>query len=125
MMQKTTATTIDSYIKTFPASIQSKLQEIYDTIKKSAPNAIWIIKYNMPTFVWNKNIIHFAACKKHIGLYPGPGAVVHFHKELAIYKTSKGAVQFPLNKPLPLKLIAEITAYGVQEDLRRSIKKQK
>ncbi len=125
MMQKTTATTIDNYIKTFPSPIQSKLQQVYDTIKKAAPNAIQAIKYSMPTFVWNKNIIHFAGCQKHIWLYPGPGAILHFYKDLAIYKPSKWAIQFPLDKPLPLKLIAQITTYGVQEDLRHSIKKQR
>lgn len=125
MMQKTTVTTIDSYIKTFPAPIQSKLQQVYDTIKKAAPNAIQAIKYSMPIFVWNKNLIHFAGCQKHIWLYPGPGAILHFHKELVIYKTSKGAIQFPLDKKLPLDLIAQITSYRVQEDLRHGIRKQK
>jgi len=125
MMQKTTATTISAYIKTFPNIIQSKLQEIYQTIEKAAPHATQTIKYSMPTFVWNKNIIHFAWCQKHIGFYPGPAAVLHFHKELVSYKTSKWAIQFPLDKPLPLELIAQITAYSVIQDaIKAKSKKQ-
>ena len=69
------------------------------------------ISWRMPTYWRKQNIIHFAAFKKHIGLYPGDKAVEHFSEKLTGYKTSKGAVQFPFNKPLPLQLIAEIAKW--------------
>ena len=116
---------IPAYIASFPSEIQTKLQQIYQAIKKAAPQTTEAIKYGMPTFVANKNLVHFAWCQKHIGFYPAPSAVSHFHKELAIYKTSKGAVQFPLNKPLPLQLIAEMTHYRVLEDAMKAKTKKK
>src|SRR5690606_38723786 len=71
------------------------------------------ISYGMPTFYYNGNLIHFAMHKNHLGLYPGTGAINHFKDQLQAYKTSKGTVQFPLNQPLPEKLIAGIIAYNV------------
>ena len=72
----------------------------------------------MPTFYLNGNLVHFAAYQKHIGFYPAPSAIVAFQDALRGYKTSKGAVQFPIDKPLPLDLITRIVAFRIEENLR-------
>lgn len=103
--------TIDEYILSEPENIQPFLHQVRDNLRNALPEAKEKISWSMPTY-WNKhNIIHFAANKNHIGLYPGPEAIVHFAPRLKEYKTSKGAVQFPYNKPLPLELITEIAKW--------------
>lgn len=103
--------TIDAYIAAQPESIQPFLHKVRDTIRAALPEAQERISWRMPTY-WNKhNIIHFAAFKKHIGLYPGPKAIENFADRLTAYKTSKGAVQLPYSEPLPLELIAEIARW--------------
>lgn len=104
-------TSIDAYIATQPESVQPLLNQVRDTIRAVLPEAEERISWSMPTFWKKQNIIHFAAFKNHIGLYPGAEAMVHFADRLTEYKTSKGAVQFPFSKPLPLPLIAEITKW--------------
>lgn len=116
-MNPTTPKTIDEYIATFPKEVQQHLHQIRDVIKKTAPQAAEKIGYGMPTFTLNGNLIHFAAYKKHIGLYPAPRALEEFKAELSGYKGSKGAVQFPLDQPMPLALIERITKYRVQKNL--------
>lgn len=103
--------TIDAYIAAQTESVQSFLNQVRDTIRAVLPDAQERISWSMPTY-WNKhNIIHFAAFKKHIGIYPGPKAIETFADRLTDYKTSKGAVQLPYNKPLPLELIADIAKW--------------
>lgn len=103
--------TIEAYIAAQPESVQSLLSQVRDTIRAVLPDAQERISWSMPTY-WNKhNIIHFAAFKKHIGIYPGPKAIENFADRLTEYKTSKGAVQLPYNKPLPLDLIADIAKW--------------
>ena len=103
--------TIDAYIAAQPESVQPFLNQVRDTIRAVLPDAQERISWSMPTY-WNKhNIIHFAAFKKHIGLYPGPKAIENFADRLKEYKTSKGAVQLPYSKPLPLDLIADIVIW--------------
>ncbi len=103
--------TIDQYIALQPENIQPFLQQVRDTIRAVLPDAQERISWSMPTF-WNKhNIIHFAAFKKHLGIYPGAEAMIHFADRFKGYKTSKGAVQFPYEKPLPLLLIAEMAKW--------------
>jgi uncharacterized protein YdhG (YjbR/CyaY superfamily) len=110
---------IDEYIKTFPADIQSKLQEIRNLTKKLAPTAVETISYGMPTFKLNgKNLIHFAGYKTHIGFYPTPSALVAFEKELSVYKTSKGTAQFKLDEDLPIKLIEKMILYRIKENIK-------
>jgi len=108
---------IDQYIRGFPEEIQALLEEVRITIRKAAPGATETIKYAMPTFVLNGNLVHFAAFKNHIGFYPVPSGIDAFKKELSVYKGAKGSVQFPLDKPLPLDLITKIVNFRVQENL--------
>lgn len=87
------------------------MRQINQTIKSAIPDAMEKISWSMPTY-WKKyNLIQFAAFKKHIGVYPGPDAVAAFADRLKEYKTSKGAIQFPYDKPLPLGLIGEIAVW--------------
>lgn len=107
-----TPKTIDEYIALQPENVQPFLNDVRNTIRAVLPEDVQErISWSMPTY-WNKhNIIHFAGFKKHIGIYPGEEAMVHFSDRFTEYKTSKGAVQFPHNKPIPLELIAEIAKW--------------
>ena len=103
--------TIDSYITGQPDSVRPLLHQVRDAIRTVLPDAEERISWSMPTFWKKHNIIHFAAFKNHIGLYPGVEAMEHFADRLKEYKTSKGAVQFQYSKPIPLELIAEIAKW--------------
>ena len=116
-------TPIDTYIASFPEDVQKLLEQMRATIKKAAPDAVEKISYAMPTFFLKKNLVHFAGYKNHIGFYPAPSGITAFKKELSIYKNAKGSVQFPLEEPLPLVLIAKIVKYRVKENLESSKKK--
>ena len=109
-------TTIDQYITAYPAEVQDILQKVRKTIAKAAPEATEKIGYGIPTFVFHGNLVHFAAYAHHIGFYPGSGAIEIFQNELTQYKTSRGAIQFPLAKPIPYDLIQKITSYRYQEN---------
>ena len=111
---------IDEYIATFPQDIQNILQELRATIKAAAPDSEEKISYQMPTFFMNGNLVHFAAFKKHIGFYPTPSGIEAFQKELSAYEGAKGSVQFPLDKPMPLKLITRIVKFRVAENLKKA-----
>ncbi len=108
---------IDAYISTFPSNVQDLLNQMRQTIAQAAPQAVEKMSYGMPTFFLRKNLVHFAAAKNHIGFYPAPSGVQAFKDDLAQYKTSKGAIQFPLDKPLPKELIARIVAFRVKENI--------
>lgn len=103
--------TIDEYISSQPEEIQQSLMEVRNAIRGAIPEAQERISWSMPTYWKGHNIIQFAGFKKHIGLYPGPEAVEVFSEKLKEYKTSKGTIQFPHNKPLPLELIGEIAKW--------------
>ncbi len=107
---------IDEYIPGFPVDIQIILRQIRETIHKAAPNAEEVISYNMPAFKQNGVLVYFAAFKNHIGFFPTSSPIVVFKKELTGYKTSKGTIQFPLDKPMPLSLIKKIVKYRVKEN---------
>ena len=107
---------IDLYISGFPESIQTTLEAIRKTIRQAAPEAQEAIKYGIPTFVFHGNLVHFAANKKHIGFYPAPSGIEAFKTELSAYKGAKGSVQFPIDKPIPLLLIAKIVNFRVLEN---------
>jgi uncharacterized protein YdhG (YjbR/CyaY superfamily) len=108
MMSKKDYKTIDEYIVMFPKEIQPKLQEIRRVIKQAAPNSQEVISYRMPAFKQNGTLVWFAAFKHHIGFYPTSSAIIAFKEKLAKYKTSKGAIQFPIDQPIPLELIKEM-----------------
>lgn len=114
--------TIDEYILGFPEDIQRLLQEIREVIKQAAPGAEETIKYAIPTFTLNGNLVHFAAFKNHIGLYPAPGGIEAFKTELSAYKGAKGSIQFPLDKPMPLDLISRIVQFRVKENSEKKVR---
>lgn len=103
--------TIDSYIEAQPESVRPLLHQVRDTLRATLPDAEERISWRMPTYWKKHNIIHFAAFKNHIGLYPGDKAVAHFADRLTEFGTSKGAIQFQHGKPMPLGLIAEIAEW--------------
>lgn len=116
-------TTIDEYIASFPEETQKILQQLREDLQKMVPEAKQKISYAIPTFTLNGNLIHFAGYKNHIGLYPGGKAVEVLADDLNDYKTSKGTVQFPIDKPLPMDLIEKIVAFCVAQNLAKAKKK--
>jgi uncharacterized protein YdhG (YjbR/CyaY superfamily) len=111
--------TMDTYIAEFPENVRELLEELRRVIRESAPQAEETIRYGIPTFRLNGNLVHFAAFKKHIGFYPTPSGISAFSEELSPYKHSQGAVQFPLDKPVPYDLVRKIVHYRVKENLER------
>lgn len=111
---------IDEYIAGFPNDVQKILEKIRLTIRKAAPDAEETIKYQMPTFTLNGNLIHFAAFKKHIGLYPVPRGSETFKDELSKYEGAKSTVRFPLDKPIPFALISKIVKFRVKKNVERA-----
>ncbi len=116
---------MDEYISGFPPKVQKILRKVRTTIRKAAPGAQETIKYQMPTFILNGNLVYFAAFKEHIGFYPIPTGIEKFKKELSIYKQGKGSVQFPLDQPIPYDLIAQIVKFRVEENKAKAAKKKK
>lgn len=114
--QNTKDDLISEYIGKFPSQTQTLLKRIRTIISNAAPDAIEKISYQMPTFYYFGNLVHFAGHEKHIGFYPTPTGISNFEKELREYKTSEGAIQFPLDKPLPVKLIEKIVEFRVREN---------
>lgn len=108
-------TTIDSYIEQAEKVHQPALQNIRSIISKAAPEATETINYGMPTFRYNGNLIHFALFKNHIGLYPGPDAIAAYAEELSEYKTSKGAIQIPFDKPISETVLTDIVHFNLEK----------
>lgn len=106
-------TTIDEYIEAQSEEVRAILTKVRETIRKEAPDAIEKISWQMPTYWQGENLIHFAAFKKHIGIYPGDLTLTPFADRLEGYRHTKGAIQFPLDKPIDYELIAEIARYRV------------
>ncbi|MEI6508940.1 MAG: DUF1801 domain-containing protein [Bacteroidota bacterium] len=116
--------TIDEYIDTYPKDIQKLLKQVKTAIKKAAPGAEEVISYSMPAFKLNGLLVWFAAHTHHIGFYPKASGIEHFKKEITKYKSSKGAVQFPVNEPLPIALITEMVKFRANENLQKLKKKK-
>lgn len=116
---------IDEYIADFPEEVRIRLEKMRATIQKAAPKAEETINYSMPTFKLYGNLVHFAAYKNHVGFYPGPSAINEMAKELAMYKTSKGAIQFPHDKPIPYALVTKIVKYRVKQSIEKAKAKKK
>lgn len=107
---------VDEYHMEFDGIKREQLDKIRDIIRKTVPKAEETISYNMPAFRQNKILVYYAAGKNHIGFYPTPKPIAEFSEELKDYKTSKGAIQFPLDKPFPVKLIKDIVKFREKED---------
>jgi uncharacterized protein YdhG (YjbR/CyaY superfamily) len=112
--------TIDEYIALFPENVRVLLSQMRDTIKAAAPEATERISYRMPTFFLNGNLVHFAAFKSHIGFYPTPHGIEGFAEELSAFKNSKGGVQFPFDRPLPLDLVRRMVEFRVARNLGKA-----
>jgi uncharacterized protein YdhG (YjbR/CyaY superfamily) len=107
---------VDGYIRSFPRSVQVKLRAMRAAIREAAPEAVEKISYGMPCFFLRGNLVYFAAFSRHIGFYPTASGVAHFQKEISGYRSSKGAIQIPLDEPLPIDLIQKITRFRVKEN---------
>jgi uncharacterized protein YdhG (YjbR/CyaY superfamily) len=111
---------VDEYIKGFPFEVQKKLEEMRNIIKKAVPDAEENISYQMPAYNYNGNLVYFGAHSNHIGFYPTASGVAAFREELTGYKTAKGSIQFPFNRPLPADLITRIVIYRFNENLKKN-----
>ena len=120
---KSAIDSIDAYIAQFPDDVQDRLRTLRRIIRDAAPGAEEKISYRMPTFVLYGNLVHFAAFRNHIGLYPAPGGVEAFTPELSAYRSGKGSIQLPMDKPLPTDLIGRIVKFRVAENTRRAEEK--
>lgn len=110
------ARTIDEYIAGFDGEVKKRLSKMRTIVKKHAPLAEEAMVYGIPTFRLNGNLVHFAGFKGHIGFYPTPSGILAFKKQLSDFEHAKGSVKFPLDRPLPEKLIAEILRFRVGEN---------
>jgi uncharacterized protein YdhG (YjbR/CyaY superfamily) len=117
---RTARPNIDQYIDDFPPEVRRTLQKLRLTIRKAAPGATEAIRYRIPTFVLEGNLVHFAAFRSHIGFYPTSSGIQKFEEELTDYEISKGTVRFPLDRPLPLGLITRIVRFRVKENRERA-----
>lgn len=117
--KSTKSETVEDYIAGFPPDVRECLGKIRQTIQKAAPDAKEAIKYQIPTFILEGNLISFAAYKSHIGIYPTPKGDEEFQKELATYKSEKYTAKFPHDKPLPLELIRDIVKFRLEEHLEK------
>lgn len=110
---------IDDYIGDLPKDVQRILRKLRSTIKKAAPLAKETISYGIPTFTFHGYLVHFAAFKDHVSLFPTSSPMKAFKRDLSPYKVSRGTIQFPLKKPLPLTLVWRIVKFRVTENLAR------
>jgi uncharacterized protein YdhG (YjbR/CyaY superfamily) len=117
--------TLDEYIAAFPAEVQKILQKIRLTIREAAPEAGEAIKYQMPTFTLDGNLVSFAAYKNHIGLYPIPAGNEKFQKDISAYRTEKSTVRLPLDKPIPYELISRLVKFRRKENREKAETKRK
>jgi uncharacterized protein YdhG (YjbR/CyaY superfamily) len=116
---------VDAYIAQFEGLVKERLTELRSIIQKSAPQAEEVISYKMPAYKHNGMLVYFAGYKQHIGFYPTASPIAHFADDLSRYKTSKGAVQFPLDKPLPKQLIVRMVKFKLEENQRKLDLKKK
>ena len=115
--------TMDAYIKQHPKSVRDQLNSLRAIIQAAAPKAVASISYQIPTFKHHGNLVHFAAWKTHLGFYPAPSGIRQFAEELAPYEQSRGTVKFPLDRPLPRRLITRIVKFRVKENEARAARK--
>jgi len=108
--------TVDQYIAAFPADVKKRMQQLRKTIKAAAPKAEEVISYKMPGYKYLGMLVYFAAYKNHIGFYPGAGGVLEFYKTLSSFKSAKGSVQFPHDRPIPFEVISKIVKFRVKQN---------
>ena len=108
--------TVDQYIAAFPADVKTRMQQIRKTIKAAAPKADELISYQMPGYKYFGMLVYFAAFKNHIGFYPGAGGILEFYKKLSSFKSAKGSVQFPHDRPIPYDIIGKIVRFRVKQN---------
>jgi uncharacterized protein YdhG (YjbR/CyaY superfamily) len=113
---------VDEYIAGFPPETRKALEEVRDLVRASAPEATETISYGVPTFVLNGYLVHFGGYRRHIGFYPTSSGIEAFKAELEPYKSSRGAVQFPLDRPMPADLIRRMVEFRVRENAERASK---
>ena len=119
-------TSINEYVSTLPENAQKAMSEIIATIKAKVPNAEEHISYNMPAFKVNgEYFIHFSAWKNHIGMYPIPAGNEAFQKQIELYRSAKSSLNFPLDKPMPIKLIEKVIKFRIAENLKDAKAKSK
>jgi len=116
---------IDKYIAKFPVKSRIVMERLRTIIKKAAPKAEEVISYQMPAYKINGMLVYFAGYKRHLGFYPTSSGIREFNHEFKDYKWSKGAVQFPLDEPLPVKLIQRMVKFRLKEDAARATSKKK
>lgn len=123
------AKSVDEYIVQYPDEVKTLLEQMRITIKNAVPEAVEAISYGMPTFKLEGNLVHFAAHSHHIGFYPAPSGILAFKEELKAYKSAKGSVQFPFDRPLPLDLVKQMCEFRAEENralaAQKALKKAK
>jgi uncharacterized protein YdhG (YjbR/CyaY superfamily) len=125
-MMNAKPSSVEEYLSWCSPEVREKLEQIRSAVLKAIPKAKEVISYNMPAYKTTEVLVYFAAAKKHIGFYPTNSGVNAFKKELKKYVTSTGAIQFPLDKPLPLQLIADISQFRATEaETKAELKKKK
>jgi len=124
MDSKMVYNSVDEYIAVQPENVKGLLEELRQTIQQAAPTANEVISYGMPAYKANGILVYFAANKHHIGFYPTAAPIVVFKDELSGYKTSKGAIQFPIKRGIPTSLVKKIVEYRIQEDEMKALTKK-
>lgn len=124
-MEKKEVKTVEDYLDGFPPDTRDLLRKVRETIQKAAPGAQEVISYRMPAYKLKGVLVYFAGYRHHIGFYPGASGIQAFQSELTPYKWARGSVQFPLDRPVPFKLIDDIVRYRVRENLQKSKSRNK
>ncbi len=126
MTSNTKFKTIDEYQSTFSPKVKNLLKDLRKAIKQAAPDAEELISYNMPAFKYHSLLVYYAAHTEHIGFYPGSSVIIEFFKkDLVKYKTSKGTVQFPFEKAIPVRLVKKLVRYKAKQNLEKAKAKLK
>jgi len=120
MKSRAVARSVDAYVAAFTGETRTKLEILRAAVKTAASGAEERISYGMPAFFLEGVLVYFAAFKDHIGFFPTSSGIRAFRRELADYETSKGTVRFPLDRPLPLRLIAKVVKFRVAENLKKA-----
>ena len=119
-MQNLSIKDIDSYLAAVPQDMKPVLEKLRHAIKQAAPKAEEVISYGMPAFKYHGMLVYFAAFKNHCSFFPASGLLIkEMATELAAYKTSKGTIQFTIDKPLPATLVKKMVKMRVKQNLEK------